>query len=59
MSLCNALEEELKKKEEKGERLVGAVVNGVANNTNKTKNDKKKIISDLMTKHSKALDKLS
>lgn len=29
ISLCNALEEKLKKKEEKGERLVGAVVNAV------------------------------
>ncbi len=32
MSLCNTLEEKLKKKEEKGERLVGAVVNGVTIN---------------------------
>ena len=31
MSLCNALEEKLKKKEEEGERLVGAVVNQIVN----------------------------
>jgi len=30
MSLCNALEEKLKRKEEKGERMVGAVVNEVS-----------------------------
>ena len=29
MYLCNALEERLKEKEEKGERLVGAVINFV------------------------------
>jgi len=32
MSLYDALEEKLKKKEERGERLVGAVVNGIVNN---------------------------
>jgi len=31
MSLCNALEEKLTKKEEEGERLVGAVVNFLIN----------------------------
>jgi len=32
MSLCNALEEKLERKEGKGEKLVGAVVNEVGNN---------------------------
>jgi len=59
MSLCNALEEKLNKKEATAERLVGAVVNEVTNNTNNTKDDKKKIINDHITKHSKALEKLS
>jgi hypothetical protein len=36
MSLCNALEEKLKKKEEEGERLVCAVVNRISKRYNTT-----------------------
>ena len=44
MSLCNTLEEKLTKKEATAEKLVGAVVNAVANKTNKPKDDKKEVI---------------
>ncbi len=58
MSLCNTLEEKLTKNEATAEKLVGAVVNAVANKTNKPKDDKKEVIKDLMDQHIKALPKL-
>lgn len=59
LSLCNALEEKLTKKEATAERLVGALVNAVANKTTKPKDDKESVIKELISKHKKALEKLS
>ena len=59
ISLCNALEEKLTKKEATAEKLVGAVVNAIANKSNESKDDKEKVIKDLLDKYKKGLEKLS